>query len=252
LQSLAASEVIQEGTSIRPRTVGKAESGRLVVEGRSLEGKSVLSGRDVLGQIFGALVSSQKVSIDLLEVAASDEVVNVDIGLTNDVADGLNIGVVVVAEESETLSSLESQFAFDSSVEFVSEGLEENNELDIESSGSLGLLEEDNLNEGVNVGGIQMQIDSNQEFLEGEDGKSDSGNFSALGCRSSRQRAINHVVHEEWVVVQEVRLGSTVVGHLEVRLAAHDCEHHYQGCKELDTGAHSLFIKSYSIRNGGS
>jgi len=195
----------------------------LVVEGRSLEGKSVLSGRDVLGQIFGALVSSQKVSIDLLEVAASDEVVNVDIRLTNDVTDGLNIGVVVVAEESETLSSPESQFAFDSSVEFVSEGLEENNELDVESGGGLGLLEEDNLDEGVNVGGIQMQIDSNQEFLEGEDGKSDSGNFSALRCRSSRQRAIDHAVHEEWVVVQEVRLGSTVVGHLEVRLAAHQC-----------------------------
>ena len=126
----------------------------MVDAGRGWEGKVNLSGRDVLGQKLGALVSSQEVSINLFQVAASDEVVGVDAGLAENLTDRGNIGVVVVAEESEALSSLKSQLAFDSSVELVGEGLKEDDQLDVESGGGLGLLEENDLDEGVGVGGF--------------------------------------------------------------------------------------------------
>jgi len=225
----------------------------LVDAGRGLEGEVNLSGRDVLGQKFGALVSSQEVSINLFQVAASDEVVGVDAGLAENLTDSANISVVVVAEKSEALSSPKSQFAFDSSVELVGEGLEEDDQLDVEAGGGLGLLEEDDLDEGVDVGGLQMQIDGDQELLDGEDGQSDSRNLLADVTQVVGFSAcLDEVVHEERVVVQKVRHVSTVVGHLEVRLAFHDSEDHDHGRKELDTGAHSLFIKSLMIKNGGS
>ena len=68
-----------------------------------------------------------------------------------------------------------------------------------------------------------MQIDGDQELLDGEDGQSDSRNFltyvtQAVGFSAGP----DEVVHEERVVVQKVRHVSTVVGHLEVRLAAHE------------------------------
>ena len=181
-----------------------------------------MAGGNVHGQKFGALVPSQKVGINILEASASNEVIDVDVGFADDIADGLDLGVVMVAEEAEALSASESQFSFDSGVELIDESLELDNELNVESGAGLGLLEENDLHESVDVAGIQMHVDGNQELLKSEDGQTDSPNFIALSLTSGAGNGTgDHAVHEERIIVQEVRRGSSVKGNLEVRLALH-------------------------------
>ncbi len=66
-----------------------------------------------------------------------------------------------------------------------------------------------------------MQIDGDQELLEGQNGKADSGNLFALTVKITFG-TVNELVHKERVVVQEIWLVSSVVRDLEVSLTANE------------------------------
>ncbi len=110
-----------------------------------------MASRNVLGQKFWSLILAEEVGVDFFYVSAADEVVWVDAGLADYIADRLDVGVVVIAQEAEALSALKSQLSFDAGVEFVSEGFEEDDQLDVQTSRGLGLLEEDDFDESVDV-----------------------------------------------------------------------------------------------------
>ena len=167
--------------AVRSVSVSPAEGRGLIVENWRGQWERSLAVWDVLGQVLGSLVRSQEICVNLLEVSATDKVIDVDVGFTENFLDNLDISVIVVVEESESLGSFKSKLSLNTSVELVSEGFEIDNELDVQTGSRFCLLEEDNLDEGVDVGTIQVQIDGDQELLESENGETDARDFLALG-----------------------------------------------------------------------
>ena len=218
--NVLTSEVVKEWSgvllgSIGSVTVGKAESRRLVVVGWGNEGRVSLASRDVLSEVLRSFVVLQEVGVNLFEVSAADEVVHVDVVFTQDDLDVLDISVIMVADQSEALGAFQSEFTLDTGVELVGEGLEGNDEFNTQASGGFSLLEEDDLDEGVDVLAIKVQIDRNQELLEGENGKADAGNLLALSSAGSATQSLIHITR---VVIQKSGQVSAVVRVLPVRL----------------------------------
>ncbi len=182
--------------SVRSATVSKSESRRLVVEGRGSEGSCGLAVGDILGQELGFQIALQEVCINVFQVATANEVVEVDVSLSEDLFDTLDVGVVVIVAESEALGALQSELSLDTCVELVSEGLEGDNEFNIETSGGLSLPEEDNLDEGVDVVAVQVLVNGNEELLKRQNWEADAGNLLTLG-----RRVDEGLVHIKRVVV---------------------------------------------------
>lgn len=172
-----------------------------------------------MGQEIWSFVRSQKVCINFLKVSTADEVIHIDVCLTENLFDALDVSVIMVTEESESLGTFESELAFDASVELVGEGFKSNNKLYVQSSGGFGLFEKDDFDKSVDVAAVQVQIDGNEELFDCEDRKSDSWNFQALWCDSSER-----LINELWVVIKEIKLVSAVERLLRIRLAVYKSE----------------------------
>ena len=140
--------------SIRRISIRPSKRRRLIIKERRRQRQRSLSIRDILSQKLRALIRPQKLSINLLEISTANKIVHVNIRLTQNFLDNLNIGIIVITKQSEALSAFESELALDSGVKLVGEGFEGDDEFDIESGLGFCLLEKDDFDESVDVGTV--------------------------------------------------------------------------------------------------